>query len=394
MPKYKEKKLTGLSVYEAALERVRYLYKRFDHVCVSFSGGKDSTATLHVCIEVARELGKLPVHAIFVDEEVLPPTTVAYVERVRAMPEVQLDWYCLPVKHRNACSLDSPYWTCWDASQRDKWVRQPPPWAICEHPELEKGMEYQTWMGRLFPNERGAVCILLGIRADESLRRMQMIMNKKNDAFVKIRAENQNTYRAFPIYDWRSSDVWRLVMEKGYDYNRTYDLMNKTKLHNSLNRQRVCQPFGEEPLRSLWMWSECWPELWPKVLARVPGVATAWRYANTELYLLNTKPAELSWQDYAMLLAGQYTDEGSRTKVEATIRKVMARHYKETDDPIADEKDHPLTGVSWRLIAKLAGMGDFKGRKVGKIAERRRVAQAKLGITKEEAKRRYGRAAN
>ena len=57
------------NVYEEALNRVRYLYDEFDEVLVGYSGGKDSTVTLRIAIEVAREKGKLPVKAIFIDQE-------------------------------------------------------------------------------------------------------------------------------------------------------------------------------------------------------------------------------------------------------------------------------------------------------------------------------------
>ena len=44
------------TVYEAALDRIRYLYGEFDDVIVSFSGGKDSTAVLNLVREVSNEV--------------------------------------------------------------------------------------------------------------------------------------------------------------------------------------------------------------------------------------------------------------------------------------------------------------------------------------------------
>ena len=57
------------TVYEAALERIRFLYQEFDDVVVSFSGGKDSTVTLHMTLQVARELNRLPVKVVFLDQQ-------------------------------------------------------------------------------------------------------------------------------------------------------------------------------------------------------------------------------------------------------------------------------------------------------------------------------------
>jgi len=57
------------SVWEVALDRIRYLFQEFPNVVVGFSGGKDSTVTLQLALIVAEEQGKLPVKVCFVDQE-------------------------------------------------------------------------------------------------------------------------------------------------------------------------------------------------------------------------------------------------------------------------------------------------------------------------------------
>lgn len=391
---YRKKDFTGANVYDAALERIRYLYSRFDKVVVSFSGGKDSTATLHTCLAVAKELKRLPLTVLFVDEEALPPDTVEYVERVRQMPELDFQWYCLPVKHRNACSLSQPFWYCWNPSERDKWVRDIPPWAITEHPAFKFGMDYQEWMEWMYPPEAGSIAMALGLRTEESLRRLSLVQSKKNEPFLKATKSGHNTYRTWPLYDWTGTDVWRLIHEKGYDYNRSYDVMNRTRLFESWTGQRVCQPFGEEPLRSMWLWRECWPEFWDKLLKRVPGVGTAARYGNTDLYLMGAKPDALKWEDYAWLLLEQYQNEEVRALILKSVNTIIRRHQKNTADPIPDDLHHPLTGISWRFLAMIIGKADTKGRTEMKAVEYRRRRQAQLGLTAEEARLIYGRAAD
>lgn len=385
------KQFTDVNVYEAAKDRIRYLYKRFDHLCVSFSGGKDSTAVLNLTIEVARELGRLPVHAIFVDEEAIHPTTVEYVERVRQHPDVMLEWYCLPVKHRNACSNEQPWWYCWNPDDRDLWVRELPEGAITEHQAFKFGDSFQEWMPKIFPNEMGTVCVLTGIRTQESLRRYRVIASKKNDAFVTSKAEFKNAYRAFPIYDWSSEDVWKLVQLKGYDYNHTYDIFNKTQLYNRLLTQRVCPPFGEEPLRGLWVYAECWPELWHKMVHRVKGVATAWRYANTELYSNWDKPENLTWREYAQMVIETYSEPEYRDLIRENMNSLIKLHYSKTDDPLHDSEPHPVSGCSWKFLAKVAIKGDFKGRQAGSMTTEADRSLKRLGITLEEAREKFGK---
>jgi predicted phosphoadenosine phosphosulfate sulfurtransferase len=74
-----------MSCVDAARQRIRHVYDTFDTVCVQFSGGKDSTAVLHLAREVHEERGLGPVKVIFRDEEMVSPTVIDYVERVRNM---------------------------------------------------------------------------------------------------------------------------------------------------------------------------------------------------------------------------------------------------------------------------------------------------------------------
>mgnify|MGYP000729944992 CR=1 FL=1 len=39
------------NVYELAQERLHIIFKEFDNICVSFSGGKDSGVLLNLCID-------------------------------------------------------------------------------------------------------------------------------------------------------------------------------------------------------------------------------------------------------------------------------------------------------------------------------------------------------
>lgn len=386
----RKKEYSDVNVFEAAKERVRYLYKRFDNLILSFSGGKDSTAVLHVALAVATELNKLPLKVYFVDEEAIDPETIAYVTRVRTRKDVSLDWFCLPVKHRNACSLSHPYWYCWHPKEKHLWVRPMPEWAITTHKAFKFGMDYQTWMSEAFTPDVGTVCVLTGIRTQESLRRYQVIARKKNDAYITTTADNLNTYRAHPIYDWDTTDVWFLINRFGFDYNKAYDVMNKTYLNDKLLAQRICQPFGEEPIRNLDMYAECFPEMWQRLVRRVPGVNTAYRYATTELYQNTDKPDGITWEQHCKQTIDTYGDPETRVAIKAAIDSLIRRHFKKTPDPIHDDVAHPISGCSWRFLAKIAARGDLKGRTQGQLLNEANKRMKQLGITLEQAIERYG----
>ena len=56
----RQKETVEKNVYEMAGERTNQLYDLFDHVCVMFSGGKDSTVILNIALQVARERNRVP----------------------------------------------------------------------------------------------------------------------------------------------------------------------------------------------------------------------------------------------------------------------------------------------------------------------------------------------
>lgn len=92
------------NVYEAAKDRIRFVFREFKNVVVNFSGGKDSTVVLHLALEVAKEMGRLPVNVVFFDQEAEWDATIQYIRRVMSRPDVNPIWYQIPFKINNASS--------------------------------------------------------------------------------------------------------------------------------------------------------------------------------------------------------------------------------------------------------------------------------------------------
>jgi len=364
--KLKPKKMLGRNVYEETLDRIRKIYDQFDKVVVSFSGGKDSTAVLNMALIIAKERGALPLEVLFFDEEAIPPPTIDYMERVKNLPEINLHWYCLEFEHRNACSNEEPFWYTWDRDKEDLWVRPLPEGVITTHEKFKKGISFQEFSDNIYNPNDGRIAVLTGIRTQESLRRFRIIASRADENYINSRLKH-NVAKCHPIYDWHSNDVWLAVHKFGWDYNTTYDVYNMTRQHGQYNKQRLCPPFGEEPLRGLYVYAECFPEMWEKMLNRVPGVNTAWRYANTELYSsAKTKPGNLNWRQYSEVVLASYPPE-IRKEVINQMHKYVKVHYSKTTDPIPEEEANIVSGVSWKFICSVAIRGDFKDRMHSKL---------------------------
>lgn len=361
------------SVLELAYSRIRHAYEHFDHVAVFFSGGKDSTACLNLTCDVARELGKPPVDVIFFDEEAIPLQTVEYVERVAQRPDVNIRWLCLPLKHRNACSRKSPYWYPWGPEDEEKWVRPFPERGIAEVPGFpiyppESRLSHSDTNGNvLFPaKEYGNVAAIMGIRTQESMTRFRALTAKTVENWI-VRytgyGDEGNVFKVYPVYDWMTEDVWTAPQKFGWDYNRAYDVMEKAGVSRPMQR---CSPaYGEEPLQKLWTYSICFPEIWDKMIDRVPGAATAARYALTNLYGyggLVDKPPEMEWTEFIIHFLDKFPAKEKATVAER-IQSEIRMHYSKTKDPILAESPHPLTGICWNFLLMLAMRGDFKNRK-------------------------------
>ena len=129
--------------------------------------------------------------------------------------------------------------------------------------------------------------------------------------------------------------------------------------------QRVAPPFGEQPMLNLHWYAACFPTLWDTMCRRVPGAATAARYAGGELYGWQgaKKLVGCSWEETISLYLRRYP-EGLREKVARRLKVEIDTHLKlSNNQPIPDTDEHPLTGVSWKWLARIALRGDLKNRR-------------------------------
>lgn len=370
-----------VDVETAARQRINKVFDDFDHVYVAFSAGKDSSALLHLTIEVAKERGRLPVDVMILDLEAQYQHTIEYVRRMAdRTDEVRMYWCCLPIHLRNAVSQIQPHWVCWHPDARENWVREIPdhPSVISDEtyfPFFKRGMEFEEFVpafGEWFASQKGgrAAC-LVGIRSAESLNRYRTIKNERKTRWKGhgwTTLATPNVYNAFPIYDWTVEDVWTAHGKYGWDYNKVYDLMHLAGL--SIHQMRLCQPYGDDQRKGLWLFKLLEPETWAKVVGRVQGANFGNRYVELSGNVFGnikiTLPEGHTWKSYTKFLLATmppYLEEHYRKKIFKFLvwwRKNGRQHGYTKIPDMADAKlEAGRKAPSWRRVAKVLLKNDY-----------------------------------
>lgn len=320
------KAFLGDHVYDAANKRLDIIFERFERVYVSFSGGKDSSVLLQMAVNKAREHGRLPLDVLFIDLEGQYQHTIDHVTEMMSLPEVRGYWVCLPLNLRNAVSQTNPYWLCWDEAQKDLWIRPMPdhPSVISDpafFPFFRRGMEFEEFIAGFAEwfAQGKETASMVAIRAEESLNRYRTIKSTKKKRLddygwsTKITA---HTYNCYPIYDWKTRDIWIANGRFGFSYNTIYDLMYLAGV--PLRSMRICQPYGDDQRKGLALFKILEPETWARVVARVEGANFGNRYAGDRA-LGNNKvslPPGHTYKSYAKFLL-------------STMPPHLERHYRE-----------------------------------------------------------------
>jgi predicted phosphoadenosine phosphosulfate sulfurtransferase len=324
----KTKNYIDKNVYQGAIERIKYTFDNFERIFVSFSGGKDSTVMFHLVMDEAISRG-VKVGVMLIDFEAQYKATSDHAAKMfdRYAEHVDLYWICLPIKLRNASSNFEPVWTCWDQDKKTDWVREYPKNGFVVNdkdffPFFQPNMEFEEFIV-LFAEwySQGKTCAaFIGIRADESLNRFRTIA-----IFDKVTHNgnrwttgiSEGVFNVYPIYDWKTKDIWAYhAKNPDREHNRIYDLMHQAGV--ALGNQRLCQPYGDDQRRGLWLYHILEPETWTKVVARVNGANSGALYiqehGNVNGYNKITLPPGHTYKSFCNLLL-------------STMPKVTRDHY-------------------------------------------------------------------
>lgn len=363
------------NVYQESQSRISWAFDVFEKIAVSFSGGKDSTVMMHLVCEEARKR-KTTVGVMIVDLEAQYSATIDHIEKMvdKYQDCIDLHWVCLPISLSNAVSNFEPRWKAWDKDKKDVWVRDYPKRKVIkdlnEYPFYTDGQEFEEFVP-LWAEWYAAgknLGVMVGIRADESLNRFRTICTFDKDTFQGRRFTTgitDNVYNVYPIYDWRTRDIWVYHAKfKDKEHNKIYDLMNKAGV--PLSQQRLCQPYGHDQRKGLWLYHILEPQTWYKLLCRVNGANSGALYIqeNGNITGVNKiyKPEGHTWESFTKLIFAtmpKVTREHYATRFKTFIEGWRGRGYELIPDeaPLVLENAH--WAPSWRRICKVLLRNDW-----------------------------------
>lgn len=306
-----------LSVYDASIERLDYIFGNFSKIYLSFSGGKDSGVMLNLTLDYMRERGITKKLGIMIlDNEANYNLSLEFMHKIIRDNIDMLDvyWCCLPITLPCTVSSYATEWQCWGENDKKRWISPMPKDDYIVNLQnhkfdfFEENMNYDDFwdgFGKWYANGESCAC-MIGIRADESLNRFRAIMNDRKqtsggNAWTKQKLESEPMlFNCYPIYDWKTQDIWVANAKFGWEYNKLYDIFWKAGL--SIAQMRVASPFMSESKSSLNLYRVIDSGIWSTLCARVHGANFVATYGKAINYNSFSLPKGHTWKSFTKFL--------------------------------------------------------------------------------------------
>ena len=310
------------NVYDASMERIDYIFNNFEKVYLSFSGGKDSGIMLNLCLDYMKKNNvKKKLGIQIMDNEANYDLSLEFMHRILKANSDYLDvyWCCMPITLPCTVSAYDQDWQCWGEGDKDRWIRPMPEDDYVvnfeNHPFGDKfveNMQYDHFwdMFAEWYAEGKKTANLIGIRTQESLNRFRAIMNDRKemlDGYAWTKKNTKNVFNCYPIYDWRTDDVWAANAKFEWDYNKLYDVFYKAGV--PVGSMRVASPFMSEAKASLNLYRVIDPHIWARLCARVNGANFMVTYGKQLNYRNIRLPEGHTWKSFVKFLLDTLPEE-------------------------------------------------------------------------------------
>lgn len=296
------------------MKRLDFIFKNFPKIYLSFSGGKDSGVMLNLTLKYMRENNiTKKIGVMILDNEANYEHSLKFMHSIIQSNLDLLDvyWCCLPITLPCTVSSYAVEWQCWGNRDKERWIRPMPKQDYIvnfeNHPFdfFQEDMSYQEFwdkFGDWYGQGERTAC-MIGIRTSESLNRFRAIMNEKKETLQGQMWTKKNTdfvYNCYPIYDWRTEDIWTANAKFDWEYNSLYDIFYKAGV--PVSKMRVASPFMSESKSSLNLYRVIDPETWSKLCARVQGANFIAHYGKQLNYKSFKLPPNHTWKSFVKFL--------------------------------------------------------------------------------------------
>ena len=311
----------AVNVYDAANERFAFIFENFPRIYLSFSGGKDSGVMLNLLLDYMRKHGiTRKVGVMVMDNECNFTYSLEFMHSILGKNLDLLDvyWCCLPLTLPCTVSQYQVNWQCWSDRDRDRWVRPRPEQdyvvtfesgrlPFVRHDMLDK--DFYDKFGEWYSQGERTAC-LIGIRTSESLNRYRAIMNEDKETLhgkMWTKRNMEHVYNCYPLYDWRTEDIWTANAKFDWEYNKLYDIFYKAGV--PVHKMRVASPFMSESKSSLSMYRVIDPACWARLCGRVAGANFIATYGKQLNYRSIALPAGHTWKSFVKFLLATLPEE-------------------------------------------------------------------------------------
>jgi len=311
------------NVYEASVERLEFIFNNFNKIYLSFSGGKDSGVMLNLTLDYMRANGiTKKIGVMILDNEANYTHSLTFMHSIiqKNLDLLDVYWCCLPITLPCTISAYATEWQCWGTEDEQRWIRPMPKEDYivnidnCPFDFFEENMPYdEFWdkFGDWYAKGEECAC-MIGIRSDESLNRFRAIMNQRKQTKLGENWTKKNTkyvYNVYPIYDWKTDDIWIANAKFDWEYNSLYDIFWKAGL--SVAQMRVASPFMSESKSSLNLYRVIDAGVWSRLCARVSGANFIATYGKQLSYKSFTLPEGHTWKSFTKFLLDTLPEEVS-----------------------------------------------------------------------------------
>lgn len=348
------------NVYDAAQDRMAFIFDNFDRIYLSFSGGKDSGVMLNLFVDYMRKHGiTKKIGLMTLDNEANYEHSLEFMHSIiqKNLDLLDVYWCCLPITLPCTVSQYAVEWQCWGTDDRDRWIRPMPKQDYivnvdnCPFDFFRPNMNYdEFWdsFGDWYAQEKRTAC-LIGIRTVESLNRFRAIMNHRKQSLHGQRWTKKNTsfvYNCYPIYDWRTEDIWTANAKFEWEYNNLYDVFYKAGV--PVHKMRVASPFMSESKSSLGLYRVIDPHTWAKLCARVQGANFIATYGKQLGYKSFKLPPGHTWKSFVKFLLNTLPKEVAENFKNRFVQsfRVWGRVGRGVPDELIQELDD--AGVKYR----------------------------------------------